>query len=142
MIISPCTKRPFALLFLQENSDLLSSVKTLESRSWRLEEDLRQAESMAGLRDPRSGRRKASRDLLVQTVTRQADTIARLQDQIRTLQEVRGVWVGQRNVDTWIDWIGMWLQFVVAINVFLFSSNRRTYIRSVDLCGSRTVRRA
>lgn len=112
MIISPCTKRPFALLFLQENSDLLSTVKTLESRSWRLEEDLRQAESMAGLRDPRSGRRKASRDLLVQTVTRQADTIARLQDQIRTLQEVRGVWVGQRNVDTWIDWIGMWLQFV------------------------------
>ncbi|XP_037786500.1 cilia- and flagella-associated protein 57-like [Penaeus monodon] len=72
---------------VKENSDLLSSVKTLESRSWRLEEDLRQAESMAGLRDPRSGRRKASRDLLVQTVTRQADTIARLQDQIRTLQE-------------------------------------------------------
>ncbi|XP_042865893.1 cilia- and flagella-associated protein 57-like [Penaeus japonicus] len=76
---------------VKENSDHLSSLKTLESRCWRLEEDLRQAESMAGLRDPRSGRRKASRDLLVQTVTRQADTIARLQDQIRTLQETKGV---------------------------------------------------
>ncbi|XP_068201905.1 cilia- and flagella-associated protein 57 [Palaemon carinicauda] len=71
---------------VQENSELLESVRQLEERCWRQEEDLKQAESMAGLRDPRSGKRRASRDYLIQTVTRQADTIARLQEQIRVMQ--------------------------------------------------------
>ncbi|KAK7077136.1 hypothetical protein SK128_007451 [Halocaridina rubra] len=73
---------------VQENSDLLETVKNLEKRCWHMEEELKQAESMAGLRDPRSGKRRTSRDHLVQIVTRQADMIAKLQDQIRQLQGV------------------------------------------------------
>ncbi|XP_071547435.1 cilia- and flagella-associated protein 57 [Panulirus ornatus] len=68
---------------VKENSGLLESVRGLEERAWRLERELRQAESMAGLRDPRSGKRRASRDQLVQTVTQQAETIARLQQELR-----------------------------------------------------------
>nr|XP_045622870.1 cilia- and flagella-associated protein 57-like [Procambarus clarkii] len=75
---------------VKENSELLVSVRTLEDKVWRLEEAVRQAESLAGLRDPRSGRRRASRDQLVQTVTRQADTIARLQEQLRAVQGQSG----------------------------------------------------
>ncbi|KAG7169532.1 hypothetical protein Hamer_G028788 [Homarus americanus] len=74
-------------LAVQENSDLLGSLRELEDKVWKLERDLRQAESIAGLRDPRSGKRRASRDQLVQTVTRQADTIARLQEQLMMVQK-------------------------------------------------------
>ena len=73
---------------LQENTELLARVRELEERAWRLEGEARRAESLAGLRDPRSCRRKASRDHLVQTLSRQADTIARLQQQLREAQTV------------------------------------------------------
>lgn len=75
-------------LTVQENSELLESVRGLEDKAWKLEGELRQAESMAGLRDPRTGRRRASRDQLVQTVTRQAETISRLQEQLRAAMAV------------------------------------------------------
>ncbi|XP_050690279.1 cilia- and flagella-associated protein 57-like [Eriocheir sinensis] len=68
---------------VRKNSELLTRVRELEERSWRLEGEARRAESLAGLRDPRSCRRKASRDQLVQTLSRQADTIARLQIQLK-----------------------------------------------------------
>ncbi|XP_063863740.1 uncharacterized protein LOC135102408 [Scylla paramamosain] len=71
---------------VKENTELLARVRELEERAWRLEGEARRAESLAGLRDPRSCRRKASRDHLVQTLSRQADTIARLQQQLREAQ--------------------------------------------------------
>ena len=85
----PSLSLSFSLSSLQENSELLARVRELEDRAWRLEEETRQAESLAGLRDPRSCRRKASRDQLVQTLTRQADTIARLQLQLKEGLTVR-----------------------------------------------------
>lgn len=74
---------------LQKNSELLTKVRELEERAWRLEGEARRAESLAGLRDPRTCRRKASRDQLVQTVSKQADTIAKLQLQLKEAYEVR-----------------------------------------------------
>ncbi|KAG7157464.1 hypothetical protein Hamer_G005906 [Homarus americanus] len=74
-------------MFIQENSVLLGSLRELEDKVWKLERNLRQAESIAGLRDPRSGKRRVSRDQLVQTVTRQADTIPRLQEQLMVVQK-------------------------------------------------------
>ncbi|XP_045137804.1 cilia- and flagella-associated protein 57-like isoform X2 [Portunus trituberculatus] len=71
---------------VKENTELLERVRELEERAWRLEGEARRAESLAGLRDPRSCRKKASRDHLVQTLSRQADTIARLQQQLREAQ--------------------------------------------------------
>lgn len=70
----------------QENRELLGRVRVLEERVWQLEGETRQLESVAGLRDPYSGKRRASRDHLVQQLAQQADTITRLTRQLRLAQ--------------------------------------------------------
>lgn len=65
---------------------MLGRVRVLEERVWQLEGETRQLESVAGLRDPYSGKRRASRDHLVQQLAQQADTITRLTRQLRLAQ--------------------------------------------------------
>ncbi|KAK4327979.1 hypothetical protein Pmani_001593 [Petrolisthes manimaculis] len=71
---------------VKENRELVGRVGVLEERVWQLEGQTRQLESVAGLRDPYSGKRRASRDHLVQQLAQQADTITRLTRQLRLAQ--------------------------------------------------------
>ncbi|CAL4139548.1 unnamed protein product, partial [Meganyctiphanes norvegica] len=72
---------------VKENSLLLGQVNQMESRVWQVEGQLRQMESINGFTNPRTGRRRADRETLVDTVKKQATTIIIMQDKLRGVNQ-------------------------------------------------------
>ena len=69
---------------------MLERVKQLEEDLWMKEASLTQLQSMTGGATPKMCRegRRPQRDMLVEALTRQAQTISRLQEQLRVFSQV------------------------------------------------------